>query len=362
MRDKGETNIEIENLDLGQGHFDVIDYSDGNLLVSGWMLNPEIDFNSFAIYIDHCKYQLCTTIKREDVGKAFPDIPHANNTGFSFSLDISIDRMNKNLDICVIGLSQDKEIAKIRTYYNQIQNKLVPPEKLILRIGGGFENVGNEFLRYFIDIGNIKPNAKILDVGCGCGRMAVPLIGYLDERGSYDGFDIIPEGIIWCQENITKIFPKFKFQLADVYNKEYNPSGAIDASKYTFPYNDDSFDFVFLTSVFTHMLPQEIENYFSEITRVLKKDGICMSTFFLLNRESLELINSKSSSLDFKYGPGKYLTVSKDNPESAIAYDELYVRGIYDIYNLNIIGPIYYGGWCGRNKYLSYQDCIIAKR
>lgn len=362
MNDKVEINPMIKDLDFGQGHFDMIKYSNGNLVVSGWMLNPEADFDSFAIYIDLCKEGACTIINRDDVARAFPDVPHAKNAGFSFCLNIPPDKIDRNANICVVGLSKDKEITQIGTYYRQIQNELVPPERLVLRIGGGFENVGNEFFRYFIDLCGLKSYERVLDVGCGVGRMAVPLMDYLDESGSYEGFDIIAEGIIWCKESITPLAPNFKFQLADIYNKEYNPSGSIDASKYTFPYDDDSFDFVFLTSVFTHMLPHEIENYLSEIARVLKKDGRCMVTSFLLNRESLKLINAKLSSLDFKYGPGKYLIVDKNIPESAVAYDELYVLGLFRKYNLDILNQVYYGGWCKRKKFLSYQDIIIAKK
>ena len=48
----------------------------------------------------------------------------------------------------------------------------------------------------------------MLDVGCGTGRMAVPLTGYLSDE-EYEGFDLMPEVIEWCQENITPDIPTF---------------------------------------------------------------------------------------------------------------------------------------------------------
>jgi hypothetical protein len=69
----------------------------------------------------------------------------------------------------------------------------------------------------------------------------------------------------WCQGNISSKYPNFRFQLADVYNTEYNPGGTHRASEYESPYEDESFDFVILTSAFTHMLPEEVSNYLSEI-------------------------------------------------------------------------------------------------
>ena len=141
-----------------------------------------------------------------------------------------------------------------------------------------------EFFQYFVQLGGLKPDENVLDVGCGIGRMAVPLTKYL--KGVYEGFDIGPEAIKWCQDNISRRYPKFYFQVADVFNEKYNPGGKYKASEYKFPYDNDAFDFVYLTSVFTHMLPHDMENYLSEISRVLRNNGRCLITYYLLNEES----------------------------------------------------------------------------
>jgi len=167
------------------------------------------------------------------------------------------------------------------------KDELIPPKGLVFIGCGDFKKTGEEFFHYFIEFGELKPNEKVLDVGCGNGRMAVPLIGYIKGEGLYEGFDIVVEGINWCKKSITSKYPHFHFQVADLYNKEYNPKGKYKASEYKFLYENDSFDFVFLTSVFTHMLPQDMENYFSEIARILKRNGRCLMTFFLLNEESV---------------------------------------------------------------------------
>lgn len=362
MNVNGENESQINSLGFCHGYFDAVKYSSGTLFVSGWMLNPEIEFDSFAIYIDGHNEGSSKIIIRDDVAKVFPDISHAKSTGFSFSIKVPHQDMDRMRDICIVGLLKGNEITKIGTYYCQISDELVPPEKLVLSVGGGFESIGNLFLRYFIDLCELKPNEKVLDVGCGVGRMAVPLSNYLNECGSYEGFDISADAINWCKENITRKYPNFEFHQADVYNKAYNPLGSLSASNYTFPFDDESFDFVFLTSVLTHMLPQDVENYLSEVARVLKNGGRSLITFFILNNISLKLVDAKKSSLDFKYNHGKYSVVYEDVPESAVAYDELYIRGLYKKYGLVIIDPVYYGCWCNRKQFLSYQDIIIAKK
>ena len=54
---------------------------------------------------------------------------------------------------------------------------------------------------------------------------------------------------------------QFRFQQIDVSTELYNKEGRYQASEYRFPFPDDSFDFVMLGSVFTHMLPEDVANY-----------------------------------------------------------------------------------------------------
>jgi ubiquinone/menaquinone biosynthesis C-methylase UbiE len=225
--------------------------------------------------------------------------------------------------------------------------------------GGDYDTVGKEFFQFFLDFCKLKPNERVLDVGCGLGRMAMPMTDYLRD-GSYEGFDIVAESIKWCKENISKKYPNFQFQLSEVYNKQYNPAGRYKASEYKFPYEDASFDFIFLTSVFTHMLPLDMEHYLCEIGRVLKRYSRCLITFFLLNEESLQLFKNGHSGVDFKYDSNEYRVVDAGIPEYCIAYKEQFILNLYDKYNFKIINPIRYGLWCGRKNFTSYQDIIIA--
>lgn len=242
------------------------------------------------------------------------------------------------------------------------RDPLIPPKGKVFFGGGDFNRVGEEYFRYFVELGGLKPDERVLDIGCGIGRMAVPLTRYLSDRGSYEGIDVFPKGIAWCQENITPRRPNFRFQVADIKNKEYNPGGRFAASEYEFPYADASFDFVLLTSVFTHLLPDEVENYLSEIRRVLAPGGRCFASFFLLNEDSLHSIRSGTSTIDFRHDFGGYRTKDRETPEAAIAYPENYVRSLYAERGLGIVEPIRYGAWPGRREFLSYQDVVVALR
>ncbi len=224
-----------------------------------------------------------------------------------------------------------------------------------------FKQNGEEFLRLYIDLCGLKPHERVLDVGCGIGRKTVFLTGYLSTPGAYEGIDIVKTGIDWCSRKISREYPNFRFQLIDVYNRLYNPEGKQRASDYRFPFPDRSFDFVTLGSVFTHMLPRDTENYLAEISRVLKRKGRCLISWFLLNPESDGLIRSNKSTLNLTYQVEDVCrTTNLANPESAIGYDEAYVLGLYERCGFKIRDRVYYGSWCGRAGFLSYQDLILA--
>ena len=238
--------------------------------------------------------------------------------------------------------------------------ELLPSVFLQNYVGGDYRKVGEEFFRYFVELAGLQPHESVLDVGSGSGRMAVPLTNYLSGEGVYEGFDISADAVRWCRERITAGFPNFRFRVSDIYNAAYNPQGTYQASEYRFPYEDQTFDFVFLTSVFTHLLPRDMEHYFSEIARVLKPGGRCLITYFLLNEESTPMIDAGQGILNFAVGDELYRTINKSRPEDAVAYDEKYIMSLYEKYGLVVGEPVYYGSWCGRENFLSLQDMVLA--
>ena len=144
----------------------------------------------------------------------------------------------------------------------------------------------------------------------------------------------------------------------------YNPDGRVKASEYRFPFKDESFDFIFLYSVFTHMLPEDVENYMKEIYRILKKGGKCSISYFLINQYTIELIEKGTCHRNFIKDEGIYMTSSIKRHESMMGYKENYIYDIYKKVGFKNNLFIKYGRWREFNFKFGggSQDIIIAEK
>lgn len=227
-----------------------------------------------------------------------------------------------------------------------------------------------------IGIAGLERDERVLDVGCGPGRIAVPLTRQLT-GGSYEGFDVMPRSIEWGQRKITPPHPRFRFQLADLHNQMYNPAGSQTAAGFRFPYPDASFDLAFAISVYTHLRPFETDNYLRQTARVLRPGGRTLNTFFLLDDEVEALLAAGAAPAASTVGSApnlehdatdetgrRFRSTRADVPEHMIAVPEADVREMHADAGLEII-EIRYGRWSGRavEGARSFgQDMILARR
>jgi SAM-dependent methyltransferase len=240
----------------------------------------------------------------------------------------------------------------------------IPPRRLQHFVGyGDFRAVGEEFLILARELGGLKPDDRVLDVGSGLGRMAIPLTRFLSAGGTYDGLEIMPRATRWCEQNITPTHPSFRFHNADVYNRLYNPKGRTAAETFVFPFDDHAFDFAVVMSVFTHMLPLAVEQYLAELGRVLKPGAIALVTAFLLDPISRACIDAGSSALEFTHPLVDHdaMTIKPAIPEAAIAYPVSYFEQLVASSGLVMTASVYPGTWSGRRDGRSTQDVVILK-
>jgi SAM-dependent methyltransferase len=99
----------------------------------------------------------------------------------------------------------------------------------------------------------------VLEFGCGCGRMtrwwAPQGIGPEIHACDYNG-----ELVRWCQENLPFV---------QASTNDLQPP---------LPYPDDSFDFVYAFSVFTHLSVELAKSWLAELRRVCRPGGLVWFT------------------------------------------------------------------------------------
>jgi len=123
-------------------------------------------------------------------------------------------------------------------------------------------------------------SSRIVDLGCGLGRLATGmLVEFADVQ--YLGIDANKDFVRWCQENIERFHPTFRFVHLDVANDLYNPTGTLDGSNLKLPVDDTSADIVYVWGVFTNMVSEHVESYIREIGRILHPRGRCFLTAFV---------------------------------------------------------------------------------
>jgi ubiquinone/menaquinone biosynthesis C-methylase UbiE len=254
-------------------------------------------------------------------------------------------------------------VLDLRDRLRGVSDDLTPPRSLQHYAGrAAFKAIGHAFVGHFVKVCGLRPDEKILDIGCGTGRMAIPLLRYLDRSGSYVGFDVSRKAIRWCQDHIGSRDQRFVFLYTDIYNKEYNPHGRISAAEYRFPCGDDSIDFAFASSVFTHMREHEVKHYLSEIRRVLKPTGRAMLTFFIIDETAQRLMAEGKAALNFGVKLMDCYTIDEITPERVIAYSDAQILQCLRGAKLTLFLPVLYGAWSGRPTMLDGQDVVVVKK
>jgi ubiquinone/menaquinone biosynthesis C-methylase UbiE len=228
-----------------------------------------------------------------------------------------------------------------------------------------FLRTGRQFRDACIELAELQTNSRVLDVGCGVGRLAVALVDYLVD-GTYDGTDVARSSIDWCTEHIGNPHTNFSFHLIEAVNQHYAPEHTSSASRVPFPFDDAQFDVVFANSLYTHLLADDTTHYLREMARVLAAGGRMLVSIFLLNDAARAgLITGQSvNGWTLESRVAQAYVEKPENPEAVVAYDESFIRGVLD--DLPLSYQIHHGRWSGGHEtphtHFGNKDIIVAER
>ncbi len=238
----------------------------------------------------------------------------------------------------------------------------LPPLRKSFVGAGDFRATGRHLAELVARLGDLEPGHRVLDIGCGIGRVALALTRHLGPGGSYEGFDVVPASIRWCRRHITGRDPRFRFTRAAVYNSEYNRRG-VPATSFRFPYPDADFDLAFATSVFTHLAVEETAHYLSEAARVLAPGGRLVASFLLLDERFARA--TPAPGFELPVVRERHRLMDAANPAAAIALEVGLARELVTAAGLELEEPIHFGSWCGgtgSEEPVSFQDFVVARK
>src|SRR3984893_13773368 len=154
------------------------------------------------------------------------------------------------------GLSDYQAVAPI---FDAMMAEKIKEMSVSDMVGGGYPfPVAVHFMQLLEKYTDLSPGDDVLDIGCGCGRLAATLTQHISLGGSYRGVDIVPGLIRFANKHIATRWPHFQFMTLDQDNPAYNhwrndsnvvnPIHSLEES-----YTPGSITLCIATSLFTHM-------------------------------------------------------------------------------------------------------------
>lgn len=243
----------------------------------------------------------------------------------------------------------------------------IPPKELrfMAETEAQYLEIGDALVRQIDQLVDLGTRPRIVDIGCGYGRLAHALLRSSRFIGRYFGFDVLARHITWCETQLTPASAgRCRFRHADVHNDRYNPTGTIAPDAVTFDLPDASADLIVLTSVFTHMHPTEVQHYLHEIARLVAPTGRAYVTFFLLDAAVDRALAAGTTHYSLPHRLTSFCRcMDLNDPLHVIAYDETWVREQIAAAGLRVDEPVRHGGWAGRREAFDFQDTLVlAKR
>jgi len=241
------------------------------------------------------------------------------------------------------------------------RHRYEPPKGKIFIGSGDFIKQGQLQLHLLKEHASLQANHDVLDIGSGMGRTAAALTTFFSQQGSYNGFDIMKNAVQWCNKRIGHDFPNFHFTHIPLGNDLYN-STKTAGEMFRFPYDDNSFNVSFLFSVFSHMLPAEVENYLSEIHRTLKPNGKCLATFFIYEHDNDFLHKLPEDRFRFPVNKGNYRLMNEKVKSANVAYQHNFLQRMILSAGLKT-EKIIDGYWKDEKKQNNdFQDIVVLEK
>lgn len=172
----------------------------------------------------------------------------------------SLRKMQRELPLRVADLPADVADATWR------RRTALPPPALRFHVAGSSSR--ESFVQIGVRAANdlwsaLAPHLtaahfNMLDYGCGCGRVAAPMMARLAPRVRMHGADVDAPAVAWCQRHLDGDWRVIRDR--------------------RLPFDDRSIDVAYSVSVFTHLSEEDQFHWLAEVHRTLRPGGLFAAT------------------------------------------------------------------------------------
>jgi SAM-dependent methyltransferase len=219
------------------------------------------------------------------------------------------------------------------------------------------------------EISTIGPRSRVIDFGCGIGRVAAQLLSRDEPPRRYLGIDIMPAVIDFCRAELQPRFPGTAFELAAGANDHYDHRidtrvVAQSTAALTATYGG-RYTHAFAFSVFTHLYAADFVSALRFVGTLLRSGGEFLFTAFTLTDYARAMIAGGTT--DFSLAlheyrdDGRVMVGDPADPLAFIAYDPALIAAMVAEAGL-IITKIEYGTWMGGKLGSSLQDIYVCRK
>ncbi len=249
------------------GRVDEVRVSDQTATFEGWMLSPEGDFGPPFLYINGEPMGSASRRPRPDVGKSHPWLPHSDRSGWSATVPRAAIGNVASLELVLGDPASPAAYLSTVAVTEPDTAFSSPPLALMHQIGSpdahSYIAQGNKLFADFTQaIGADRlrrTGLKLLDWGCGCGRISAMFLRYRPEV-QVTGVDIADNCVQWCRKNLAG----GRFLTTGLYPP--------------LPFPDGAFDVVLASSVMTHLKREAQGQWLREMRRILAPGGLLLAS------------------------------------------------------------------------------------
>ena len=218
-------------------------------------------------------------------------------------------------------------------------------------------------------LSSIGPRSRVVDFGCGIGRVGAYLLLQDERPRSYLGIDIMPSVIDFCRAEIEPRFTDTFFELAagtnDHYDRHIGAGLPTKSTESLTAQYGDRFSHAFAFSVFTHLYAADFVEGLRFAGSLIRAGGELLFTAFTLTDFARAMIEAGTTDFplerhEFRES-GQIMVGDPADPLAFIAFDPALIAGMVASAGL-IITKVEYGNWMGGKFSTSLQDVYVCRK